>query len=439
MFELALYVGVLLALPIFVWRYPPVAITALLSVQVLDFWGQMSSPLVAENPLFTNLYIVGVLLIACIARVLRGGLYRYKVPLQGLLCGLLWGYAFASLLWSPVQALALEEWARYWPYMALSILVSPFIIANVSDLDEVLKSIVVLGGTLTLMVACFVSWDSRYVVAFWSDSVKFWNALAFAQLAGYVVIAAAIGLTARSKWWLMVRIITICAGLIVAVQSGSRGQFILMVLLPVVMVPLAHNLKNWRAYISLVLLSGLVISVAYFAFTQFSGSDDRWSRERFDADLEGRVSMALNLLSSWWAHGEKNIASLILGLGNSASFDPAINGFYPHMVPVEILAEEGIIGFTLFITINLIFGRHLFKIITADYGSRTGRSCLVAIGTMYLFAFMLSFKQGSLLNMTPEMFLFLFLLERAMQSAQTRVPNGHAPSINVSRYANIIN
>ncbi|HNK51686.1 MAG TPA: hypothetical protein PKX75_21965, partial [Nitrospira sp.] len=87
----------------------------------------------------------------------------------------------------------------------------------------------------------------------------------------------------------------------------------------------------------LVLGATLYIGVQWY----WGAGDVRWSESKMVSDLDGRWEMAAKLLSAWWGEGP---ATIFGGLGNSAAFDPHIVGFYPHILPLEILAEEGVLG-----------------------------------------------------------------------------------------------
>ena len=61
-------------------------------------------------------------------------------------------------------------------------------------------------------------------------------------------------------------------------------------------------------------------------------------------DYSGRLEKSANLLHVWI----NEPGAILVGLGNSASTWSGLNGSYPHMVPVEILGEEGLIGAAFF-------------------------------------------------------------------------------------------
>jgi hypothetical protein len=94
--------------------------------------------------------------------------------------------------------------------------------------------------------------------------------------------------------------------------------------------------------------------------------------------------------------------TILFGLGNSASYDPHIIGMYSHIVPLEVLAEEGIIGFGLFLSIRSI--NQAYKYVKND---QEYRGLLATISATFLFSFILSLKQG---NMFGSLDLFMIAI-----------------------------
>ena len=101
MIGLLIYTLVALGLVVATWRRSATAFAALLSVQVVDFWGQLSSPWLVENGKFTNILAVGLIAFGA----LRNMMYRTRPePKRGPIVAMtfsLWLYAALSLSWSP--------------------------------------------------------------------------------------------------------------------------------------------------------------------------------------------------------------------------------------------------------------------------------------------------------------------------------------------------
>src|SRR4029077_19239722 len=82
----------------------------------------------------------------------------------------------------------------------------------------------------------------------------------------------------------------------------------------------------------------------YSSQQSYSAYGSRWSEQSAQEDVSGRLNNAIFLVRLAYESPE----TVLIGLGNSASYDPRILGIYPHFVPLEVLAEEGLIGFGLY-------------------------------------------------------------------------------------------
>jgi len=412
MINLGIYIALLLSLLLGTLYRPAIGLAMLACVQVLDFWGQLSSPWLAENGKFTNLYMVGLIAIG----FLRAQQFRSEktqgIPWVQMLVICFWIEAGISLYWSPAFTQGVGEWGKYLPYMMLHAVLAPLLIRRPIDLQHGLSSILVLGAVLTILVDAFVRWDQRFVVSFYNPNEKFWNALAFAQMAGYVTIAAVL-LNHRKSWfWGVIKGVAIASSVILVVKSGTRGQFVLMAMLPIVFLPMSRTLGSVKTYVSGVLLVTCLAMATIFAYDSFTQQDERWSSGRFQSDWDLRVIMAEKLLHHWLKASNGDPTVLFIGLGNSASFSQGIIGFYPHMVVPEILGEEGLLGLGLFclaIWISIRTTRNAYHLSKED---PVQRGILATLAACFTFAFILSFKQGSLVGYSAEVFSFVILIER---------------------------
>ena len=161
-----------------------------------------------------------------------------------------------------------------------------------------------------------------------------------------------------------------------------------------------------------VLLVACLASASIFAYESFTHQDERWSSGRFQSDGELRLMMADKLLHHWLNASDGDPTVFLLGLGNSASFSKRINGFYPHMVVPEILGEEGLMGLGLFclaVWMSVRTTRNAYRLAKED---PIQRGILATLAASFTFAIILSFKQGSLVGFSAEMFSFAILIER---------------------------
>lgn len=410
--NLGIYIALILSLLLGTLYRPAIGLASLACIQVLDFWGQLSSPWLAENGKFTNLYVVGLIAIGLLRAQQFTRVKTHGIPWVQVLVICLWLEAGISLYWSPAFTQGVGEWGKYWPYMMLHAGIAPLLIRRPIDLQHGLSAVLVLGAVLAILVDAFVRWDQRFIVSFYNPNEKFWNALAFAQMAGYVTIAAVL-LNHRKSWlWGLLKGVAIASSVILVVKSGTRGQFVLMATLPIIFLPMSRPLGNIKTYVSGVLLVACLASATIFAYDSFTDQDERWSSGRFQSDGELRLMMADKLLHHWLKDSYGNPTVLLLGLGNSASFSQRILGFYPHMMVPEILGEEGLLGLGLFclaVWMSFRTTRSAYRLAKED---PVQRGILATLAASFTFAFILSFKQGSMVGFSAELFSFAILIER---------------------------
>ena len=118
-------------------------------------------------------------------------------------------------------------------------------------------------------------------------------------------------------------------------------------------------------------------------------------------DFFGRMEMAQTMLWTWI----NDPFAILFGLGNSSSFH--IVGVYPHIVPIEILTEEGFIGFAVYISIVMMAFSSIWWLIRWSGLNRELRDLVANYGAMMLYMFMLSLKQGSAIGSLVMFFFFV--------------------------------
>ncbi|WNM64079.1 O-antigen ligase family protein [Candidatus Nitrospira neomarina] len=372
----------------------------------------MAHPFFFHYEKFTNLFMVALVGLG----IFRAQPFAFRptqrLPWVQIITICLFLYAAISLSWSPAFEKGMEQWNYSWPYMVLNVLLLPLLFRHPTDLQDGLSAILYLGAVLATLVDLFVDWDNRFIGTFWDPSETIWDPLAFPEMAGLVTLAAILLNHEKSWKWTGIKLIAIVASIILVMKSETRGQFILMVTIPLVFLPFSRPVSNLKQYVVWALLGIGLASLSLYALNSFTAIEDRWSSSTFQSDWEGRVQMASQLLHHWWRASSGDPAALILGLGNSASFAGNIVGFYPHMVPIEVLGEEGIFGLGIFLGllwVSIRTIRNAYSLVKHDPIQRGIWATLVA---SFVFAFLLSFKQGSLVGSGTHIFLFVILLER---------------------------
>lgn len=412
MVTLGIYVCILIALLVGTWLRPAIALASLICVKVLDFWGQMAHPFFFHYEKFTNLFMVALVGLG----IFRAQPFAFRPPQRlpwvQIVTICLFLYAAISLSWSPAFEKGMEQWNYSWPYMVLNVLLVPLLFRHPTDLQDGLSAILYLGAVLATLVDLFVDWENRFIGTFWDPSETIWDPLAFPEMAGLVTLAAILLNHDKSWKWTGIKFVAIVASIVLVMKSETRGQFILMIIIPMIFLPFSRPVSNLKQYVVWAFMGIGLISLSLYALNSFTAIEDRWSSSTFQSDWEGRVHMASQLLHHWWRASSGDPAALILGLGNSASFAGNIVGFYPHMVPIEVLGEEGIFGLGIFLGLLWVSVRTIctaYRFVKHDPIQRGIWATLVA---SFAFAFLLSFKQGSLVGSGGHIFLFVILLEK---------------------------
>ncbi len=409
---LLIYVVILVSLIVGTWLRPAIALASLLCVKVLDFWGQMAHPFFFHYGKFTNVFMVALVGLG----VLRARQFSYRpyqmIPWVKIVLTCLLLYAVLSLSWSPAFRIGVAQWIYSLPYIILNVLLVPLLFRHSTDLQDGLSAALVLGTVLVTIFDLFANWDTRSVATFWDPSETIWDPLAFPQLAGYVTLAAIL-LNPEKNWkWSAIRFIAIASSIVLVMLSESRGPAILMVTIPMALLPFSRPMANVKNYVTWAFLGIGLGSISLYALNTFTSMEGRWSSSTIQSDWDLRVHGASQLLHHWWRTSSGDPAVLFFGLGNSASFSQNIVGYHPHMVTMEILGEEGILGVGIFLL--LLWAS--FRTIRTAY--RLSRQDTVQQGIWatlvgnFVFAFLGSFTEGSFVGSGPHIFSFVILLER---------------------------
>jgi len=398
---LTIAVGLLLA----VFKHPAMAVAGVLCMFGLEQWGQATTTFFSHHQTYTNLLIGGILVLGLSLQIARKGLGILKgYPSIGWLIFALFLYAFVSTQWVSRPDISMALWDSRWAYIVTMLVLAPLLITREDDLREASIALLLMGGTLSCLLLFFVKWEARRIVL----DHGLGNPLAVAAMAGMVLLIAFLADPwPRSKVWQPLRWTLIALCLIVIVKSGSRGQLVGVFLVAILGWPITRGISNLKQFVILSLATLFLATVASLTIQEFSGEQfqtyggrARWSEQSAQEDAMGRIHNALVLLRLAYSAPE----SIVFGLGNSAAYDPRVLGIYPHFVPLEVLAEEGLIGFFLYVLIVIALASTLLRSIRLTSPGSQQRTLLGGWGAITLFSFLLSLKQGSLLlNLEPFM------------------------------------
>jgi O-Antigen ligase len=392
---------------------PAVALAAVTCIFGLKQWGQSTNAWLAQHSPLTNI-AVGILVLAAIGTTaVRGRCILCNIPRITWYVLALFIYALLSLAWTPRPDLALTQWANAYPYLITYIVLAPLVVQETADFRSALHWTVGVGGLLVIALLAFGHWGDRGLIIASGVQEEETNPLALAGLGGSVATAAMFLRTYRISLltWAL-RLALVGASLLLIVKSGSRGQLVASVAALLIMLPVAYRIFSLQGVATAVIGSIVVgVTVAYGLSEFVDLGDERWTQARSVADANGRIAMISTLLSEW----QKNPGTMLFGLGNSAAYDPALIGIYPHDVPLETLGEEGVVGFLLYVAIVL---ESLIAVVRASRAARDStesRGLVGALSSGLLFFFLISLKQGNMIG-SVEFFLYAVLLGRLAQS-----------------------
>ena len=409
---LAVYFAIVGGLFLAIWKRPAVALAGVFCLFGLEQWGQATTPFFAQHQTATNLILGSLLVLALAVQFFRYGLRLFSgYPLLGWLTISFFLYAFLSTQWAPRPDLSLKLWGNAWPYIVTLVVLAPLVIIEHRDLESANQALLVIGGVLTLLLLFFVKWEGRQIML----GEEAGNPLAVAVMAGMVTLVALLTDPWKGKTlWVPMKWILVALCLALIVRSGSRGQLFSVLLVALLCWPLSYGLSNARQFGVLAVLTVFVAVTTNYALSEFWAEEqsyyaggNRWSDKAMEGAMTGRLADAMMLVELAYRSAD----TIVFGLGNSAAWDPRILGIYPHFLPLEVLAEEGLIGFCLFAFVLLATTTTAIRCYRDTREIPEAQSLFAALLALFLFSFLLSLKQGSLLgNLEP--FMFAILLGR---------------------------
>lgn len=377
-------------------------------------WAQSQNMFFIAHGTLTNVLFGLMVLVGVVAKASRFDLRLQSYPAVGWAVLGLFLYALVSVVWSVSVPDSQAQWVGEGPYLLLFVVLCPLAVSSWRDWNAVMMALLTLGSLTVCLLLAMSSFLGRQIVLpgmvyFSGSDSSGGNPLAIASLAGWVcLIGLLMNFRGVARFWQVVRWVVVAAGLILTFRSGSRGQLFALLGAGILFLPLSRRIKSIPGFIGAALGVAMLLTLASFAFDQYADMK-RWDVNEMVSVYEGgRINQAWILIQAWLAGGA---GRWLLGLGNSAAFAPSLLGMYPHFVPGEVLAEEGLIGFGLYLLV-LVSGvrafRRAYALVWQDPGER-GR--LATLGALCLFEFILTLKQGSLLGSTG-FFTFVIVLGR---------------------------
>jgi O-antigen ligase len=420
MVSFGIYIIFFAALMIAIVVSPALAIVAVFFMFPLDQWAEISIRTYLTNPAFTNYMVAAIVFMALLLNVHRSFIekgQKFHIGLVFILSALLYFYAYISIYWSPTQYRGRSDWASTLPYIMLLGFTAPILVRSREDVLKIVKYLLVLGVPFAFLLVFYLEWSGRgFDIDGYRETI---NPLALARFGGYLVIAAAC-LQGASIRWNALRIAGIIIGLALILKTETRGQLVAAIFCTSFIFLLSYGRVSRYSLIAKSLLAFGVLGGLYFMLSvdsvsvfiieilgapEDSKSSTRYDVERGAEDLMVRWQLSVALLHSWLS----SPLSIIIGLGNSASY--SIVGFYVHNLPIEILGEEGLIGFFIYLAILVLVSYKSFRLLRETHESNSQDKYLWFLPFIALFEFILTLKQGSLISNWP-FFMVILLVER---------------------------
>lgn len=294
----------------------------------------------AGLPVDLTLALAGVTLVLVVARSVRSVPPHITSALVGFLL------LAPPLLWTRSTPYADEKVARLFTLTLLSLVAPVVLVRTVDDARRMLIASCALGGVSVVGVLIApqpsATWAGAPVVAFGNNTIS-----TAAGAAGVILVVSLAVMWGRLAWYVGLPVIGAAAYALL--QTGSRGP--LLATSVALLGAMFFAAERPRLSRSLP-----VVVVATVALEQLFARAPAASQERLltllhvqiVGDTATRVDLYSQAWHSFWTHP--------LGLGWGGFEDLDAHGYrYPHDLPLEVLAEAGLVCGGLFL---LWFGHH---------------------------------------------------------------------------------
>lgn len=390
---------IITSLTISILLNPSYALAGVILLFPLEQLLQSSFPFFLTHTYALNVIVAGTIGLSLIRQMFSNfSVVFRRIPSTYYITFCLFFYAGISTQWSINPNLTTEIFIYRIPYLLVFVFLFPLTINNGLELRKSYNALLFYGVILSLVILFLVEWDVRRIVLNSGFRKITGNPLEIARFCGEIsIIALLFGFKQKSFTYKIISIVAIILSLVIIIKSGTRGQLISLLVVLILFNIKITSIKN----IAIVLiLSFVAYHLINYGLELYWGDHNRWSSDRMESAVDERLNNMKILMNHWL----RTPWSLIFGLGNSASYDPRILGFYPHNIPLEVLCEEGLIGITLFCLILLVSFRSYFK-------NKTKKAEVRTISALLIYSLLISFKQGSMLG-NYTFFMYAIILQR---------------------------
>lgn len=388
----AIFVFVVIGLGWWTFVQPAVGCSVAIVGFLMERVALATVPVAAGNSALCNYVTAALVGIAVVQQVRREGpsiLWRFKPP--ALAVGVLLGFTYASSSWAIFPETTDAILVTHAPYLVVIVVLAPLSLQSESDVLDALRAIVWCSLVSLFLLLVLGDWQGRSVLTLGTDEVA--NPLQLTHSAGRLLIVAVIAREAlglRGNALRFVLGVVLIVVLLVFLKSASRGQIIASIL---TLSAFTLATRHRRVALGLVVLAGLTLGSGALD-EDVARHASRWDPEAAASHIEhGRAAPSEMLLRVWQ---DSSMEHLMLGFGHGASRDPRLLGMYPHVVAIEVLAEEGFVGFALFIIALSIGVFYYYRAVSRSKGRL--QVVNLALSAVLFYEVLISFKQGTLLR-----------------------------------------
>lgn len=405
------------------WR-PQTAIVAIIVQFPLEQLVQSYFPIAQRTPWLINAVIAGLAFVALLSRISQGKsvFVGIKNPVTwGVFA--LYGLAWIGLLWSPGQANGYAMLSSALPYFVLTLIIAPMLVGDLDEYRVILVPLMVTGSLVALLI--FVNPNMSYYAGRMTLELGNYgpdqrgNPLALADVGAMIAMVAVLyRAPTRTPLVMAVRIAAFILGIRLAIVSGSRGQVLAAIACGLAFYPVARRVANLKQFVGVTIGLGILVMGFYFGFRNFIGHENetRWGSEGMKSGVEDRALRIMRLLEEYAG----NPLAWPFGLGTNAHSGVVAGENYVHNFAVEVLCEEGLLGFAVAATtlwMTFAAGRRLWQ---DHHGDRGGQATVAILGAQAAFFLLLSMKQGTFLG-SYDIFMYWLFVGKLAKADEGRI------------------
>ena len=357
-------------------------------------WAAAHDSFFAANPTIINFASAAVIAFGIAVAVVKGETPFAMQP-SWTLAGLYLLIAI-SYMWAISRPDAVMIINQATPYVLAFLVLLPLTMNKIEDFQHAYWGLAIGGAIVLLMLLLSTNQVGGRGIELAEGAVnrygreeKAGNPLAVGELGGLVIFSA----------------------MLIRLKGISSGLMSVFALIPIFVM--AASPKISPKHFAYGIIGVLFIAAIGWWATSFIPEQAlaRWSRDSAVNDYGDRVFMSQQLLAEYLRSGP---FVALFGLGVGASF--SVVGIYPHVVPVQILGEVGMLGFVLYLLFHIAAVIAWIKLYMLSSQSVVFRGAVAIAGAMFAYQFLLSLKQGGISG-AHFPWLFPLLLLRLKQVA----------------------